>query len=213
MIVFRFPPLIVVVLIPPGEKRSQILYHVHKTQTKILLLQETHHRTDGIQAMPTHYFHSWYLSTNPRAKSKGVSIAFHKSFHPKILDALIDPTGRLIFLKLKHQSSIFTVANVYGPNQEQGSFLTAVLDRLLSFGGPCFILGGDLNVALSPSVDTSSGMSSVAHSTLMHMKSLLHSANLVDVWRLDQPTERDYSYYSVAHKLYSRLDYLCPNHY
>lgn len=58
------------------------------------------------------------------------------------------------------------MANVYGPNQDQGSFLSVVLNKLLSFGGPCFILGGDLNVTLSPAVDTSSGKSSISHTAL-----------------------------------------------
>ena len=136
------------------EKRSQILYHFHKAKTKILLLQETHFRSAAIPTFNNPYYHQWYLSTNPQSKSKGVSIAFHKSFHPQVLDSLLDPSGRYLFLKLKSNSSIFTVANIYVPNLDQGSFLSEILEKLLSFGGPCFILGGDLNVALSPSMDT-----------------------------------------------------------
>lgn len=82
-----------------------------------------------------------------------ISIAFQKSFDPEVLDSLNDPSGRFIFRKFKYQTSIFTVANVYGPNQGQGCFLAAVFDRMISFGGPHFILGGDFNVALSPTVD------------------------------------------------------------
>lgn len=140
-----------------------------------MLLQETHFRTGSTPAINSRFYHTWHHSTNPPAKSRGASIALQKSFHPEVLDSLIDPNGRYVFLKLKYQSSIFTVA-VYSPNQEQGRFLSAVLDRLITFGGPCFVLCGDFNMSLSPFVDTSLGKSSTAHSALMHIKSLLHSA-------------------------------------
>ncbi|XP_077310946.1 uncharacterized protein LOC143930478 [Lithobates pipiens] len=49
------------------------------------------------------------------------------------------------------------MANVYAPNTDQARFLSSTLNRLSSFGGACIIVGGDLNVALSLSADTSSG--------------------------------------------------------
>lgn len=98
------------------EKRSQILYHFHKAKTQILLLQETHFKSSAVSTFKNPYYQQWFHSTNPQAKSKGVSIAFHKSFHPEVLDSLTDPSGHFLFLRLK-SNSIFTVANVYGPNQ------------------------------------------------------------------------------------------------
>lgn len=102
------------------EKQSQILYHFHKARTKISFLQETHFRIGSIPAIHNYFYHTWYHSTNPQAKSKGVSIAFHKSFDPEILECLIDPSGHFIFLKLKYKTLIFTVANIYKLSQEQG---------------------------------------------------------------------------------------------
>lgn len=60
------------------EKHSQILYHFHKMQTDILLL---HFRSGSTPAVHNRYYATWLHSTNPLAKSKGVSIAFHRSFH------------------------------------------------------------------------------------------------------------------------------------
>lgn len=80
--------------------------------------------------------------------SNGVSIAFHHSFNPEVLDTLIDPTGCFIFLKLKPSTFVFTVANLYAVNQ--GAFLSTVLSSLATFGGPCYMVGGDFNVPLAP---------------------------------------------------------------
>lgn len=99
------------------------------------------------------------------------------------------------------------MANIYAPNTDQARFLSSTLTRLASFGGPCVIVGGDFNVALSPSADTSTGKSSITTTSLSHIRSLLHSHHLVDVWRIHHPTDRDFTYFSIAHNSYSRLDY------
>lgn len=154
------------------EKRSQILYHFHKMRSNILLLQEAHFSTGSIPALLDQYYQTWFHSSYPHAKSKGVSIAFHKSIDPEVLDSLIEEAGHLIFLKLKLNNFLFTVANIHNLNQAR--FLSSTLTRLSSFGGPCIIISGDLNTTLSPSADTSSGKSSVPISSLAYIKSLPH---------------------------------------
>ncbi|XP_073468981.1 zinc finger BED domain-containing protein 4-like [Aquarana catesbeiana] len=52
-------------------------------------------------------------------------------------------------------SALVELANIYAPNTDQAHFLSSTLARLTSFGGSSVIVGGDINVALSPSADTS----------------------------------------------------------
>lgn len=189
------------------EKRSQILYQFHKMRSNILLIQEMHYHTGSIPALGNRYYHNWFHSTNPHAKSKVVYIAFHKSFNPEVLDSLIDVTGHFIFLKLKLNNFLFTLGKIYAPNMDQARFLSSVPTRLSSFGGYCFIISGELNIAHSPSADTSSDKSFVTFSSLTCIKSLLHSSHLVDVWHIQHTTESDYSHYSAVHNSYSRLDH------
>lgn len=175
-------------------------------RTNILLLQKYFH-SGSMPPVCNRYYPTWFHSNNPLAKSKGISITFHKSFHPEVLDSCIHVNGHFIFLKFKLNNFLFTVANAYAPNTDQACFHSSTLTRLSSYGGTCIIFGGYLNVALSPSADTSSGKSSMAASSLSHIRSLLYSHNLVDVWRIHHPTEKDYSYFSVAYNSYSRLNY------
>ena len=39
------------------------------------------------------------------------------------------------------------------------------------------------------------------------LNNLIKSRNAVDIWRIQHPTDRDYSFYSHVHKSYSRIDY------
>lgn len=61
---------------------------------------------------------------------KGVSVSFHSPFTPEVLDTEIDPKGRFLFLKLKYLQTVFTIANVYLPNQDQLHFLSSLTARL-----------------------------------------------------------------------------------
>lgn len=47
----------------------------------------------------------------------------------------------------------------------------------------------------------------------MHLSQyLMENLNLVDMWRLNHPTVRDYSFFSPVHKAYSCIDYFLVDH-
>lgn len=73
-------------------------------------------------------------------------------------------------------------------------------------------LGGDFNITLNPTVDTSSGSSSLRTSIHKCIIRVLHEAQLIDIWRLHHAGERDYTFFSSLHKLYSRIDYFLIPH-
>lgn len=127
-------------------------------------------------------------------------------------EVLTDPEGRYIFLKGLIGGIQFTLATLYAPNEHQDRFLRHIVDKLLTFKQGQLILGGDLNVPLTPSVDTSSGSSSLPPSSRKRITQTLHNAQLTDVWRLQHSGERDYSFFSPPHKVYSRIDlFLIPH--
>lgn len=69
------------------------------------------------------------------------------------------------------------MATIYAPNDHQDIFINRTLDKLLEFSEGQLILGGDFNVPLIPSVDTSSSSSSVSWKWIAHY---IHRAQLVD---------------------------------
>ncbi|XP_072009036.1 zinc finger protein 830 isoform X4 [Engystomops pustulosus] len=60
---------------------------------------ETHFRSTSVPSIRDRYYQHWFHSTNPEAKSKGVSIAFHKSLPHKVLatreDTEVNATAEL----------------------------------------------------------------------------------------------------------------------
>lgn len=125
---------------------------------------------------------------------------------------LTDPGGRYMFLRGLIGDDPLTLASIYAPNEHQDTFITGTLDKLWEFTAGQLILGRDFNVPLIPSSDTSSGHSSLPPTHKKRIANSLHKAQLVDVWRLQHSGERDYTFYSQTHKLYTRIDYFLIPH-
>lgn len=123
-----------------------------------------------------------------------------------------DSLGRFLFLKSLIGDVMVTIASLYAPNSQQDTFVKRHLELLQNFSEGQLIIGGDLNIPLLPTEDTSTGLSSTPRGTRKVIHSALHAAQLVGVWHPFHPGERDYTFYSRPHHAYSRIDYFSIPH-
>lgn len=194
------------------EKRRMLLQDLYRHKADIALLRETHFRGDKLPILRNRTFPLAYHATNPEAKSKGVSILISSKVPWTCLDTVVDPAGRFLFLKGRIGDVKVTLANLYAPNSHQDVFIEKTIEKLMNFSEGQMIIGGDLNIPIIPSEDSSSKLSTVPPGSRKHIDQFLHNAQLVDVWRILHPTERDYTFYSTPHKIYSRIDYFLIPH-
>lgn len=97
-------------------------------------------------------------------------------------------------------------------NKQQEAFLGRTLVKLTNFTDCHLIVGDGLNVPLIPAEDTSSSLSSISLGSRKCIAHSLHDSQLIDVWRLLHPTERDFTFYSTLHKTFSCIDYFLIPH-
>ena len=67
------------------------------------------------------------------SSSAVVGILFSNNFEFQILKQLSDPDGRYIFCDIKAEDKIWTLVNVYAPNQDEPTFFEQIQDLLASF--------------------------------------------------------------------------------
>ncbi len=69
------------------------------------------------------------------------------------------------------------------------------------------IIAGDFNCVLDPYLDRSSAQRAPPSKSRDLLNMYIKNSNVGDVWRLANPTGRDYSFHSQVHNVYTRIDY------
>lgn len=190
------------------EKRVSLLRELKKGRPQFVFLQETHFRTNQVPKITNAYFPTAYHATNDLAKTKGVTILLSKDTPFTLTDRLTDPEGRYIFIKGTYGSRTVMLVNVYFPNSSQVTFCRRVMRELQGFAEGTLIMGGDFNVPLNPIVDSSTGKSCITYRALKIIKQCLNTLQLVDAWRFLHPDTRDFTFHSIPHDRYSRIDHI-----
>lgn len=113
----------------PREPR----YSMHKAKVDIVSFQETHFKTGCIPTCSDHYNARWYHSSDPVKKASMVSISIHKNLPIAMVDQMMDPKSRFLFLILSIWNRVFAIANVYLLNNNQVPTANAYLSQLQTF--------------------------------------------------------------------------------
>lgn len=123
-----------------------------------------------------------------------------------IKKVITDPAGRFIILQASLMNQNFILVNLYGLNIHDPDFYNNLFLSIAAFHGDV-IFGGDFNCTLYPNLDRSSGLDSSHPKSRRVLQHFMSELNLRDIWRVQDPTKKEYSRHSTTHNSYSRIDY------
>lgn len=196
-----------------AAKRHQVMRELKRNNCAIAFLQETHLTHITPVRLTSPHFPQWYYGLSDTNKAKGVAIDFSSRVSFRLTEMLADDHGRFLVLKGFIGNTQCTFANIYSPNQNQPTFLSQTLTKLSQFAKGIIVLAGDINMPLDPTMDTSQGRSNISFKRLAFVKRRLLDHQLIDVWCLLHPKDKDYSHFSDTHLSYSRIDNIFLDHF
>lgn len=120
----------------------------------------------------------------------------------------MDPGGRYIILLCEIESVTCTIVNVYVPNSRQISFLNKVKKKVERIKKGAVIWCGDFNAIVDSAIDSTS----ICPTPPIQFHSWLLSAKLYDVWRCRHAAEKDFTFYSNPHRIFTRIDMFRTDH-
>ncbi|XP_062396829.1 LINE-1 retrotransposable element ORF2 protein isoform X1 [Sardina pilchardus] len=193
-------------LLSPG-KRNKILLKLKKENIDIAFLQETHMTEIDHQKLKRYGFKHVFSSSNGFKHNRGVAILISGRVTYEHLSIIKDREGRFILIKGKVNGNYFTLYNVYIPPGSNSDFHQKIIDRAVIESQGILLCGGDFNITLNPSLDSSNTRTSQPKKLTKKITSIISEVGLVDVWRFYNPSIRDYTHFSSPHSSYSRIDY------
>ena len=115
-----------------------------------------------------------------------------------------DKGGRYIISYMETQEEPYVILNCYAPNEERGQVklfkdISGHLNGLDIPPGCNFICAGDWKLIFDTKMDSLGGKPKLKRKSIYQLKSLMSSYNLIDIWRVRNPTLRQFTWRRKPH--------------
>lgn len=187
-------------------KRTKVMTYVKNLNADVMFLQETHLLRFEHQKLNRpwigHVFHSQF-----NCKTRGTAVLIRKNVQFVPSKTIADPEGRYTIISgILYQKPVI-LASIYAPNWDDPSFFSSVLSLIPNLDSHTLILGGDLNCVIDPVLDRSSTRVISPSKMSQSLSTFMEQFGYIDPWRFTHPQSRQYSFFSHAHRSFSRIDY------
>lgn len=189
-----------------ATKRAKILSHLKSLSADVAFLQETHIRPKECNLLRCRWADQIYQSTFS-SKARGVAIIIKKNTSFNHISTVTDPNGHFLIVTGYLYSMHVTLVNIYGPNLDDPGFFRKIFNKLTDLSNTNLIVAGDYNLVMDVHLDRSSSRDCAPSNASTTLKCIMSSSNIVDIWRIQHPDEREYSFFSSVHRSYSRIDF------
>ena len=189
------------------KKRRQIFRFLHEKGVDIALLQETHSTKSKERQWKNEcggriFFNHW------KSNARGTAILIDRNVKFQLKSCYKDKQGRCIKISIEVGDRIITITNLYAPNADDPNFFVENLSNLQSTHDEVNIVGGDFNITLDNELDRYGSEKTGLISKAAHtVNAFLEENDWVDIWRIFNPSLKEYSWYRRAPLALSRLDY------
>ena len=134
------------------------------------------------------------------------------TFEFEILKETIDVLGNYTLLEISlHNEFSFVIGSIYGPNQDNPTFITDLSKLIEDFNNPNILLGGDWNCTRNYSLDNINYLSHNNKRMSHAIDNLCNSFSLIDPWRIVNPTKKQFTWLQGVSNKQARLDYFLCN--
>ena len=111
-------------------------------------------------------------------------------------------------MDVKIEDKIFTLINIYAPNDDCPQFFTQIDNLINQFQGDSIIFGGDFNCVLKLSLDKKGGRMRTNFKARDEIMKCMDKRCLIDIWRSMNPDSIQFTWKSNGDPpIFCRLDY------
>lgn len=189
-------------------KRVAVLNFLRSQGVQIAMLQETHLVDGDIQRLANRFF-KVIAHSSAHNKTKGVAVICRRNLQFKFIDNWSDNSGRIAIAKVQIEHTDVAIISLYAPNVFDKSFFDQITKKVLELPGFKLIVGADFNAVVDHLMDRSSFSENLdqKHASAA-LRMWVYEAGVEDLWRMLNPSTKDFTHRSARHKTFSRIDYI-----
>lgn len=189
-----------------GKKRLDVLNFVKQKKYAIACLQDIHIDSDQENMVRAEWGAEVVISTY-RSNARGVGIFISKGIEYKMHKSKVDKEGNFVILDITVEGKRLTLVSIYGPNTDKPSFYKQIVDAVRLFGNSSIIYCGDWNFVMDSDLD----LDNYKHVNNPNSRKLIldykNDHGLVDVWRVEHESVRQYTWRQRHPRKQARLDF------
>lgn len=171
------------------------------------MIQESHFLCKDAGRFANKFYHS-IATSSAATKSKGVMVVCKCKLK---FDMIGSWAGRVAIAKIHLDGTNIALISAYAQNTFDTAFYDLLTKSLLDLAGFRLVLGADFNAVWDSNIDRTGGTESrdqrLASDALRQWAT---HKGMIDIWQLMNPSTKGFSFFSVRHRSFSRIDfYLC----
>uniref|UniRef100_A0A803TVZ8 Reverse transcriptase domain-containing protein n=1 Tax=Anolis carolinensis TaxID=28377 RepID=A0A803TVZ8_ANOCA len=186
-------------------KRKRVYNYLKKNNFDVIALQEVHIKQSHAEYLINDNLGKLYHSLDREKKKKGVALYINNKLNPSL--EFKDNEGRIVAAKIESNSETILICNIYAPNGPKRKFVKNLRNHIRDSDFNHIIIMGDFNGILEKNRDKKAYKKTITNNMLpQNFIDLKNEYDLHDSWRLRNPTQLDYTFYSSRHNSWSRID-------
>ena len=197
-----------------GSKRRELfrwLKRYYNAESKFVFIQESHSLPTDVNIWQ-HEWGSNIVFSHGTNDARGVAILVPSHISSSNIEkSWADDDGRIVMIKIKCEGESYALINVYAPTKNhqklQLNFLNTLKQLIRDNEDSMLILGGDFNTYLNPVLDKDSENNEAVTKYGKEILSLLEEQQLIDIWRILNPTSKRFTWRQKNPFRQTRLDY------
>ena len=193
------------------RKRADVLNFLNTKKFSIVCLQDVHWTCEMENQIKLDWGYDCFFS-HGTSNSRGTAILLNDNFIFKAHGYKSDPGGNWVILDITFSDIRVSLANIYGPNQDDPSFYKNIMDEIESYNNAHSIICGDFNLVQQPNMDTMNYNSVGNPKARKEVLNMMNIHDLIDPWRENNPTARRYTWRQPTPFKQGRLDFFLLSH-
>jgi exonuclease III len=145
-----------------------------------------------------------YQIHGPKKQAR-VAILMSDKIHFKPTLIKLYKEGHSMLIKGEIDEKEIPIINLYAPNVNAPNFIKHTMKDLIAYINSNTVVVGDFSISLS-SINRSS--KEIVNKEIQDLKHTIGQMDLVDVYRAFHQTSTQYTFFSAAHGIFSKIDHI-----